>query len=71
MSDVRFVVPRPDTLGPYVERLRLLEREILYPIADGADHFFIDHGPATTRSSPPWARRSSCWRSGATTCSVP
>lgn len=45
MSDVRFIVARPDSLGPYVERLRLLEREILYPLADGADHFFIDHGP--------------------------
>ncbi|WP_426754428.1 GNAT family N-acetyltransferase [Myxococcus sp. Y35] len=46
MNDVRFVVARPDTLGPYVERLRLLEQGILYPLGDGADHFFIDHGPA-------------------------
>jgi hypothetical protein len=45
MRGVRFVVLRPDTLGPYVERLRQLERSILYPLADGADHFFIDHGP--------------------------
>ncbi|MFP2905429.1 GNAT family N-acetyltransferase [Pyxidicoccus sp. 3LFB2] len=45
MSDVRYVVLRPDTLGPYVERLRRLEQGILYPLADGADHFFIDHGP--------------------------
>ncbi|NTX12440.1 GNAT family N-acetyltransferase [Myxococcus sp. CA056] len=45
MSGVRYVVCRPDTLGPYVERLRPLERGIEYPIADGADHFFIDHGP--------------------------
>ncbi len=44
MSGVRFVVARPDSLGPYVERLRRLERGILYPLADGADHFFIDHG---------------------------
>lgn len=45
MSGVRFVVARPDSLGPYVERLRQLEQGILYPLADGADHFFIDHGP--------------------------
>ncbi len=45
MKDVRFVVARPETLGPYVERLRLLEQGIHYPLADGADHFFIDHGP--------------------------
>ncbi|NMO21365.1 GNAT family N-acetyltransferase [Pyxidicoccus fallax] len=45
MSGVRFIVARPDSLGPYVERLRRLERSILYPLADGADHFFIDHGP--------------------------
>jgi len=45
MSGVRFVVLRPDTLEPYVERLRRLEQGILYPLADGADHFFIDHGP--------------------------
>ncbi|MCK8497330.1 GNAT family N-acetyltransferase [Myxococcus fulvus] len=45
MSGIHYVVLRPDTLGPYVERLRRLERGIEYPIADGADHFFIDHGP--------------------------
>ncbi|NVJ23788.1 MULTISPECIES: GNAT family N-acetyltransferase [Myxococcus] len=45
MSGVRYVVCRPDTLRPYVERLRQLEQGIQYPIADGADHFFIDHGP--------------------------
>ena len=45
MSGLRFVVLRPDSLGPYVERLRRLEQGILYPLADGADHFFIDHGP--------------------------
>ncbi|MCP3098904.1 GNAT family N-acetyltransferase [Myxococcus sp. K15C18031901] len=45
MNEVRYAVLRPDTLGPYVERLRRLEQGIEYPIADGADHFFIDHGP--------------------------
>ncbi|GHG62633.1 hypothetical protein GCM10012319_01450 [Comamonas sp. KCTC 72670] len=46
MKNVRFVMARPDTLGPYVDRLRQLEQGIHYPLADGADHFFIDHGPA-------------------------
>ncbi|MCE9667642.1 GNAT family N-acetyltransferase [Myxococcus stipitatus] len=45
MSGVRYVVLRPESLGPYVSRLRQLEQGIEYPIADGADHFFIDHGP--------------------------
>jgi hypothetical protein len=31
-------------LRPWVEGLRALEREISYPIADGADRFRIDHG---------------------------
>ena len=31
-------------LKPYVVGLRKLEREISYPIADGADSFVIDHG---------------------------
>ncbi len=29
----------------YVPALRELERSITYPLADGAEHFFIDHGP--------------------------
>ncbi len=33
-------------LGPYREGLRALEASIRYPIADGADHFTIDHGAA-------------------------
>lgn len=43
---VRFVVARPHELAPYVESMRALEREIAYPIADGADEFRIDHGDA-------------------------
>ena len=31
-------------LSPYVAGLRKLERDISYPIADGADSFVIDHG---------------------------
>lgn len=31
-------------LAPYAGALRALERQIVYPIADGADHFVIDHG---------------------------
>lgn len=47
-SDVRVVIVDAGGLGPYVAGLRALEREILYPIDDGRDHFRIDHGPAYT-----------------------
>ena len=43
---IRFAVARPHELAPYVESLRVLERDIPYPIADGADEFRIDHGNA-------------------------
>jgi hypothetical protein len=45
MSGVRFVLTDPGSLAPYVPELRRLEQSIRYPISDGADHFFIDHGP--------------------------
>lgn len=32
-------------LAPYAAGLRALERDITYPIADGQDRFWIDHGP--------------------------
>lgn len=32
-------------LAPYADGLRTLERDITYPIADGRDRFWIDHGP--------------------------
>jgi hypothetical protein len=41
---VRFVHLRPADLPPYHDGLRALERSIRYPIADGRDHFSIDHG---------------------------
>ncbi|HYH99068.1 GNAT family N-acetyltransferase [Hyalangium sp.] len=44
MSRIRFVVTDANGIAPYVPELRRLEQSILYPIADGADHFFIDHG---------------------------
>jgi hypothetical protein len=31
-------------LAPYIKDLRALEASMRYPIADGADHFTIDHG---------------------------
>ncbi|MFZ5441097.1 MAG: GNAT family N-acetyltransferase [Myxococcota bacterium] len=37
---------RADALGPYVGQLQALERDISYPIADGADRFVISHGGA-------------------------
>ncbi|HEX8697588.1 MAG TPA: GNAT family N-acetyltransferase [Myxococcaceae bacterium] len=45
MKDVRFVYTAASGIGPYVPELRRLEQSIRYPISDGADHFFIDHGP--------------------------
>lgn len=44
MSEVRFVVAEGAEVVPYAPSLRRLEQSIRYPIADGADHFFIDHG---------------------------
>jgi hypothetical protein len=44
MSRVRVIELRADQLAPYGEGLRALEADIRYPIADGADHFRIDHG---------------------------
>jgi hypothetical protein len=41
---VNFLHLRPADLPPYHDGLRALERSIQYPIADGRDHFFIDHG---------------------------
>jgi GNAT superfamily N-acetyltransferase len=36
----------PESLGPWVERLRALERDISYPIDDGRDRFVLSHGEA-------------------------
>jgi hypothetical protein len=43
---VRLVHVTPQELGRYQDSLRRLEANIRYPIADGADHFRIDHGPS-------------------------
>lgn len=43
-SDVRFQVLSPSDLAPWARSLRELERAITYPIDDGRDHFYIDHG---------------------------
>ncbi len=44
MIGLRFVVAEGAGVVPYAPGLRRLEESIRYPIADGADHFFIDHG---------------------------
>lgn len=41
----RVVLSESHELAPHVPQLRELERSITYPLADGAEHFFIDHGP--------------------------
>lgn len=43
---LRLVYVRPDALGPWVEQLQALERDISYPIDDGRDRFVISHGGA-------------------------
>jgi hypothetical protein len=43
---VRLVYVRGAQVAPHVESLRRLEASVHYPLADGADHFFIDHGSA-------------------------
>jgi len=42
---IRFINLLADEIGPYVDALRALERDIHYPIDDGRDTFTIDHGP--------------------------
>jgi hypothetical protein len=42
--NLRFKLLRMHEIAPYVGELRELERDIEYPIADGADAFRIDHG---------------------------
>lgn len=44
MSRLKLHILEPEALKPFVPSLRELERAILYPIADGADTFAIDHG---------------------------
>lgn len=46
MSATRCLVLRAGELAPFVPGLRAIERTQKYPIADGADHFTIDHGEA-------------------------
>lgn len=41
---VRLLYLRPAELGPYLEQLAALERDISYPIADGQDRFVLSHG---------------------------
>jgi hypothetical protein len=45
LARIRVIHVEASGLAPFVEGLRRLERDILYPIGDGADHFRIDHGP--------------------------
>lgn len=45
-TKLRFVHVTAAELAPFVASLRELEGSISYPIADGADAFTIDHGPA-------------------------
>jgi hypothetical protein len=46
MSKLRYPIVDAAGLMPYIDGLRAVEADILYPIADGADSFAIDHGPA-------------------------
>jgi hypothetical protein len=42
---VRVVLVDAAGLAPYAAGLRALERDITYPLDDGRDRFWIDHGP--------------------------
>jgi hypothetical protein len=42
---VRIAIVEPAGMARYAEQIRDLERSITYPIAGGADRFWIDHGP--------------------------
>jgi hypothetical protein len=46
MSGLRYTLVDRDGIAPYAAALGDLERSIRYPIADGRDHFTIDHGPS-------------------------
>ena len=41
---LQYKVLKPKEIEPYVEALRTLEKAIHYPINNGEDAFFIDHG---------------------------
>lgn len=42
---IRTVLVDAAGLAPYAAQLRALERDITYPLSDGAERFWIDHGP--------------------------
>ncbi|MDB4932378.1 MAG: hypothetical protein JWM10_4862 [Myxococcaceae bacterium] len=42
---IRTVLVGAAGLAPYAAGLRALERDITYPLSDGAERFWIDHGP--------------------------
>jgi hypothetical protein len=42
---LRLTVVDARGIAPHAASLRELERSVRYPVADGAEHFFIDHGP--------------------------
>ena len=44
-KDVNLHIVDSEGFAPYAKDLRTLERSVTYPIDDGADEFFIDHGP--------------------------
>lgn len=46
MRGIRFLVVDAAGIAPFIPSLRALERTVRYPLADGADEFFIDHGAA-------------------------
>lgn len=43
---LRLLHVRPGELGPWVEQLRALERDISYPLDDGRERFVLSHGAA-------------------------
>ena len=42
--NLKYHIVSEEQLGPYIHDLRLIEKNIEYPLEDGTENFFIDHG---------------------------
>ena len=42
--NLKYHIVREEKLGPFIHELRSIEKNIEYPLEDGTDGFYIDHG---------------------------